>query len=777
MIENKTNQYLDQQSMNELENYVKNYKIFMDTCSILHPPVDKFWQHIIPLLELHKTYIIIPTRCIQELIKFTKEVDGKNKSLVDRAKNSLDIIDKLKKEKLIKIKGEETDNFADNVFQVVFTKFRLKYNLLLITQDKNLSLDILNLNKVKSSQGKKIDVKKINKYGFFSNPDIFINIVENKSGIPADKKFKLCKNSLPKVDKFLEINYLPHENDEVRISSGFIRLGREMGAGGEATVYEVGEYVAKIYKKEKISKNKYEKINLLITKGISCEGVCFPTEIIYNKQGEFVGYLMKKAKGFNLSKSVFAPKPVFQKRFPTWKKRDTVELCLTILNKIKYMHDRNIIIGDINPANILVVSPKEVYFVDTDSYQIEDYPCPVGTINFTAPEIQGNKSYSEYLRTVGNENFAIATLLFMIMLPGKPPYSQQGGEEPRKNIIKMDFSYPFGDHSNKKTPEGPWRYIWSHLTYDIKKAFYHTFRKDGQYASEDNRLSVYEWIKLFKEYLLLLDSGKFGQQDKMSESLFPTRFKKNAKFKYVSCKLCGEEVQEDRCTEGICDKCLYQGVEYNCKKCGKIITFTNYQKYIKKAKKHDYCIDCYNAGNEIATFLICSDCGKQFKLTKYEFDYYLKKGLHFPKRCESCRKIRQANRVLNEQRVNNVDYNDMHSESKESSSQGSGSWCFLTTVVCEYYGKKDDCYELNILRRYRDNWLKQQCDGEILIKEYYRIAPEIVRKIKESKYYASYCEILFYEYIMPCIQYIRKNEFEECKRKYIEMVYFAKKLS
>ena len=42
----------------------------------------------------------------------------------------------------------------------------------------------------------------------------------------------------------------------------------------------------------------------------------------------------------------------------------------------------------------------------------------------------------------------------------------------------MDFSYPFGDSSNKKTPDGPWRYIWSHLTYDLKKVFYNTLEKE-----------------------------------------------------------------------------------------------------------------------------------------------------------------------------------------------------------------------------------------------------------------------------------------------------------
>ena len=98
----------------------------------------------------------------------------------------------------------------------------------------------------------------------------------------------------------------------------------------------------------------------------------------------------------------------------------------------------NIIIGDINPLNILVKSPTEVYFVDTDSYQVENYPCPVGTIEFTPPELQG-KNYETFLRSFENEYFAIATLVFMILLPGKSPYTQQGGGDPAANIRAMEF--------------------------------------------------------------------------------------------------------------------------------------------------------------------------------------------------------------------------------------------------------------------------------------------------------------------------------------------------
>ncbi len=273
---------------------------------------------------------------------------------------------------------------------------------------------------------------------------------------------------------------------------------------------------------------------------------------------------MPIAQGKELQRSIFI-KPIFLKSFPNWKRRDTVELCITILEKIKYLHDRNIMMGDINPANVLVVSPKEVFFVDTDSYQIETLPCPVGTINFTAPEGQG-KRYSDFLRTVGNENFAVATLLFMIMLPGKAPYAQQGGGDQISNIKGMNFSYPLGDQGSKQTPDGPWRFIWSHLTYDVKKAFYNTFRNGGENSTESTRLGVDDWLKIFRYYLRLLDEGKLKEQDPMPEDLFPTRHKLNSNVTYVKCRICGEMVNEKTAREGICRSCLDDGEVVKCKR-------------------------------------------------------------------------------------------------------------------------------------------------------------------------------------------------------------------
>ena len=103
--------------------------------------------------------------------------------------------------------------------------------------------------------------------------------------------------------------------------------------------------------------------------------------------------------------------------------------------------------------------------------------------------------------------------------------------------------------------------------------------------------------------------------------------------------------------------------------------------------------------------------------------------------------------------------------------------CFITTAVCEYFGKSDDCKELTTLRNYRDKWLKNQPDGQKLIDEYYKIAPSIVIEMKNSDNYSEICEELLTKYINPCIELINQKKFDECKNLYIEMVNYAKSIT
>ena len=242
--------------------------------------------------------------------------------------------------------------------------------------------------------------------------------------------------------------------------------------------------------------------------------------MVMNAAGEFVGFLMPRATGITMQTAIFV-KPRLEKTFPDWTRRDLVNVTAgTFIDHISYLHNLNIIVGDINPMNLLVTEDStKVWMVDTDSFQIENFPCPVGTVNFTPTEIQG-KNYSEFLRTKDHELFAIATMIFMILFPGKPPYSQQGGGSPAENIKSKNFPYAFfrdnakgsPESSGKAAPRGTWQFIWGNLPLSIREAFFSTFR-------EDRRTSVNEWTDLLVNYRNRLN------RESLTNELFPLGFR------------------------------------------------------------------------------------------------------------------------------------------------------------------------------------------------------------------------------------------------------------
>ena len=350
--------------------------------------------------------------------------------------------------------------------------------------------------------------------------------------------FHFCTQLTTIPDKEVSVSDLPIEGDFVYQGRTPIRLTERIGDGGEGTVYKTNKnenVVAKIYSDKKLTSHKQSKIEMIIAAGLSIDGVCFPTARLYNSKGVFVGYLMPKAEGEKLGTSVFRGEKGMKRFFGSWKRSDLVTLAITILSTIKKIHDLGILIGDINGLNILVKSPTEVYFVDTDSFQINEYPCPVGTLDFTAPEIQG-KDYKYFLRSVGNENFAIAVLLFKLLMFGESPYAQQGGSGIAHNISTGNFSFPLKGKGNNKMPKGDWICFWSHLPDKLQEIFYRTFRKGETMYDERVRPGVEVWLKELTIYLRQLNDGTLKKIDVDSVKLFPKTVFNPNKPKYISFK-------------------------------------------------------------------------------------------------------------------------------------------------------------------------------------------------------------------------------------------------
>ena len=96
--------------------------------------------------------------------------------------------------------------------------------------------------------------------------------------------------------------------------------------------------------------------------------------------------------------------------------------------------------------------------------------------------------------------------------------------------------------------------------------------------------------------------------------------------------------------------------------------------------------------------------------------------------------------------------------------------CYITTAVCEGVHKPENCRELVLLEQYRDEYLSSTGEGRALVRQYYDMAPTIVKRIGRKENREEIYRTLYETYISPCVQLIEEQKNEECREKYQEMV-------
>lgn len=120
---------------------------------------------------------------------------------------------------------------------------------------------------------------------------------------------------------------------------------------------------------------------------------------------------------------------------------------------------------------------------------------------------------------------------------------------------------------------------------------------------------------------------------------------------------------------------------------------------------------------------------------------------------------------------------------RDKGSTGSGETkdsggCFLTTACVAHFGLEDDCDELATLRSFRDHYMAEQPDGEMMIAEYYRDAPSVVASIDASSEINDEYDRIFHHLVLPSVSLINNGRsedalalysfvFRELRRKYV----------
>ncbi len=502
--------------------------------------------------------------------------------------------------------------------------------------------------------------------------------VPEKKEVNAEEIFELSQSFVKmKINKITPV-YRIIPGITVFDSNGeAVQIGSKKLVNAESATYETNKAGtwAKIYNYERVSTYYQKKAELMLSRKINYEGLCWPVDMLFDKERNFVGILVPEVKGNPLHLSVFKQAGL-QQYFSEWSKVDLCDLAITILKKIRYLHERNIMMGCINPASIFVENPHKVYFADTDCYQIEGYPCFLHNINYTAPELQ-ERQKELYLVSKENEYFGVAVLVFMIMMPGKPPYMGKHPGDASAEIIKMQFPYSNRTIRGVDVPPGVWRFVWSHLT-PFKDPFYQTFQKDGKFSLPEKRRETKFWIRITQEFKKELEDKNI--YDKESLKMFPLSFKRSGNDVFYRCNYCGVEHPRfffyDEYFEKyhICKSCINKrsNIYYVCQSCGKTFYYTNKaaiyhqekeasgewkkQKYCKDCKdktavcrscnmtfptfkmKRGMCLECYSKA--AYAVITCKNCGRQFTISNGQYEYMISKGLQLPKRCETCRKIR-----------------------------------------------------------------------------------------------------------------------------------------
>jgi len=318
----------------------------------------------------------------------------------------------------------------------------------------------------------------------------------------------LIVNPVSTSTDYLDVTTYVNIGDKVYTDNGeHVVLSEKISTGSEGLVFRTDDprTVAKIYHRGLLTALRWMKLTRMTKMGLRAKGICWPISLLYNGNREPVGYLMPVAEGSTLG-SVFDGPDAILDRFPEWDRNNIVQAACQIFEKIIYLHLHGILIGDIQLKNIMIKSAKEVYLIDMDSVQLEDLPCPVGTEEFTPPELW-DRSFSTFLRSSLHEDYSCGILAFTLIFCGQHPYNQRLGKETlREEIASLAFPYKCGEESNSGIPLGGYDKIWNSIPSNLQNMFCKAF-------SMGNTYETVEWYAALSAYKDQLSSKSFSDPE------------------------------------------------------------------------------------------------------------------------------------------------------------------------------------------------------------------------------------------------------------------------
>lgn len=353
--------------------------VFMDTDRTRKGGLQQLFLRIDEKVRSGGSPIVVPTKVMAELSKQSKaDPSGEDEGRIEaikKAANALNFLDAATQRGLVRTNlGDGSNPYADDLFVDLFEAYAGKYAMALLTNDITLSLRVNALGvrldewivagrltaegMIECSPPQQLYERGLAKFrriqkriadgrenakdhlevaslelalGEFAEFFGVSDLASAPQATGADRPRAIGAPSLAPFsstatfvgpDEVLAVKDVPGEGDEVVLTtpgeSTVFRLGEKLGEGGEGSVYAVTDTaVVKVFDAGNITTHRRAKIELMVSRGLTADGICFPHAVVNNTHGEFVGYAMPRASGREFSKALFNPRR-FRADFPTW---------------------------------------------------------------------------------------------------------------------------------------------------------------------------------------------------------------------------------------------------------------------------------------------------------------------------------------------------------------------------------------------------------------------------------------------------------------------------
>ncbi len=280
---------------------------------------------------------------------------------------------------------------------------------------------------------------------------------------------------------------------------------RELGKGGEGTVYELAgnaSQVLKVYT-EPLAEKKARKLGIMAAMYNSHieEYAAWPADVVTDNRNMVAGFVMKKLVDYYPLHMLFSPMDR-KKIFPDKGYNFLVHVARNLAAAFQSLHSAGLVVGDVNEGNILVNARGMVAFIDCDSFQLKDgdgyHFCEVGVPRYTPPELLANTSFANVMRTANTDSFSMAILIFQLLFLGRHPFAGKNSTNEdidEETAIKQHyFAFSLRNKNNKLSPPNDSLSL-TYLGEGLAALFHDAFEKSV------NRPLPREWIKELDVFL------------------------------------------------------------------------------------------------------------------------------------------------------------------------------------------------------------------------------------------------------------------------------------